>query len=396
MKHHKYDEKDIVSQCYERSVQLLIDNSRSGGVIACKRSKKAAGRGYLSIFGRDASISSLGMSLCSHPQLIKSARNSLQTLANYQAPNGQIPNYVKPEINEVDFWYTGCIDATLWWLIAIDFFHRSVKNSTLKKKLSKAVDRAIRWLQCQEHQKLHLLQQNEASDWADIMPRSGFVLYTNALWYQVKKLYHLPDATLTKYFFRHIFYPFDKLPRDNRRARILTHYVEQKIRPSEFYLSYVNFSHWGTEVDVYGNILSMLFGLCPMSRCDRRVNELLKLKICEPYPVRVVNDPIPKNSPLWRTYMERYRQNHPYQYHNGGIWPFVSGFWIMLLHRLRKKKLTQRELVRFAEVNKINNWEFNEWFHGKTGRPLGMPGQSWNAAMFLLAYHCLKNGDNVF
>ena len=31
----------------------------------------------------------------------------------------------------------------------------------------------------QEHQRFFLLQQNEASDWADIMPRSGFVLYTN-------------------------------------------------------------------------------------------------------------------------------------------------------------------------------------------------------------------------
>ena len=39
-----------------------------------------------------------------------------------------------------------------------------------------------------------LLQQNEASDWADIMPRSGFVLYTNALWHRVKRLFDLPNA----------------------------------------------------------------------------------------------------------------------------------------------------------------------------------------------------------
>ena len=50
------------------------------------------------------------------------------------------------------------------------------------------------WLLAQEHQHFRLLQQNEASDWADIMPRSGFVLYTNALWYAVKRRFDLPHA----------------------------------------------------------------------------------------------------------------------------------------------------------------------------------------------------------
>ena len=42
-----------------------------------------------------------------------------------------------------------------------------------------SIERAIHWLLAQEHQRFFLLQQNEASDWADIMPRSGYVLYTN-------------------------------------------------------------------------------------------------------------------------------------------------------------------------------------------------------------------------
>ena len=95
-------------------------------------------------------------------------------------------------------------------------------------------------------------------------------------------------------------------------------------------------------------------------------------------------------------YMERYEQNYPYQYHNGGIWPYVAGFWIILLHKQGRGKMARQELERYARVNSINNWEFNEWFHGRTGKPMGMAGQSWNAAMFLLAYHCLKNNARVF
>jgi glycogen debranching enzyme len=91
--------------------------------------------------------------------------------------------------------------------------------------------------------------------------------------------------------------------------------------------------------------------------------------------------------------MRRYKQNLPYQYHNGGIWPFVGGFWVMLLAKLGRKNLALKELERFAAMNKVNNWEFNEWFHGITGEPMGMTGQSWNAAMFVLAFHALR--DNI-
>jgi hypothetical protein len=381
----------IISKCYDHSVQLLKNNSGPYGINAASRSKKAEGRNYANIFGRDAAICVLGMAVSGDPQLRAGAKRSLLTLGKYQAPNGQIPKFVKPETDEVDFWYAGCIDATLWWLIAVDFYDRHVPEERIKYRLRKQIELAIYWLRCQEHQRLHLVQQNEASDWADIMPRSGFVLYSNALWYAVKKIYQTPNLQKTKYNFRYIFSPFDKAVPENRRAHILAHYVKKNEKPKKFYLSFVNLSFWGPEVDVYGNILSMLFGLSPESKSLRRVNELISLKANEPFPIKSVLFPIRQNSQLWRTYMERYEQNFPYQYHNGGIWPYVAGFWIMLLLRLNRKKRAQQELERFALLNSLNNWEFNEWFHGKTGEPMGMAGQSWNAAMFILAYHCMQD-----
>jgi glycogen debranching enzyme len=42
-------------------------------------------------------------------------------------------------------------------------------------------------------------------------------------------------------------------------------------------------------------------------------------------------------------------------------------------------------------------WEFNEWFHGVSGRPMGFPEQSWSAAMFLYAADAVERGTvNVF
>jgi hypothetical protein len=384
----------VISDCYERSVQLLKSNSQPSGIIACGRSEKAVGRNYASIFGRDAAICSLGMVASEDPELIRYARKSLITLARYQAPNGQIPKYVRPESEEVDFWYYGCIDATLWWLLAIDFFDRHVPGRPLRNNLATEIRLAAYWLLCQEHQGLFLLQQNEASDWADIMPRSGFVLYSNALWYLVKRQYRdiLPGSRDTKYYFNRIFFPFDSVIPEHRRARVLVHYIRNMAKAGDFYLSFVNFSFWGKETDVFGNILALLFGLAEKSRASRMVEKLFALKVNLPYPVRVVHSPIGRKSSLWRQYMQRHLQNFPHQYHNGGIWPFVGGFWTILLARLGMKGIAWKELERFAVANSINNWEFNEWFHGLTGAPMGMAGQSWNAAMFILAFHVLDRG----
>ena len=382
---------DIIRECYDRSVLLLKNNSRQSGIIACAKSEKAVGRHYASVFGRDAAICSLGMVASKDKELIQHAKKSLITLAKYQAPNGQIPKYVKPEIEEVDFWYHGCIDATLWWLIAVDFYDRHVPGQPLAKMLHTEVKLALYWLLCQEHQGLFLLQQNEASDWADIMPRSGFVLYTNALWYHVKRLYDIQRAKDTKYYFNRIFFPFDRDIPEHRRARILVHYIRNMAKKSDFYLSFVNFSFWGKEIDVFANILSLLFGLAEKSRAVRMTEALLKLKVNFPYPVRVVHNPISQKSRFWRIYMQRHQQNFPYQYHNGGIWPFVGGFWVMLLSNIKRRDLAWTELGRYAGANRLNNWEFNEWLHGKTGEPMGMAGQSWNAAMFILAYHRLQD-----
>jgi len=364
--------KNIIDECYARSITLLRKNSTGQGIIACTDSEKSAARHYAGIFGRDAAICSLGMVVSKDPELVRSAREGIFTLARFQASNGQIPKYVKPELDEVDFWYAGCIDATLWWLIAVDFYDRHQPGDNIRKELEREVDLALQWLLCQEHQRLFLVQQNEASDWADIMPRSGFVLYSNALWYYVKSLYGIKTAHKTRHFFRYIFYPFEQPANEERRASVLVHYIKNRAKPSDFFLSFVNFSFWGEEVDVFGNILSGLFGLTSVSRASRMTDRLMNIEAHLPYPVRTVHTPIRKNSPLWRSYMERHKQNFPHQYHNGGIWPFIGGFWVILLSKVKRSGYEWKELERLAEANSLNNWEFNEWLHGKTGRPMGM------------------------
>ena len=52
--------------------------------------------------------------------------------------------------------------------------------------------------------------------------------------------------------------------------------------------------------------------------------------------------------------------------------------------------LAKRELVKLADLCKlgaVHPWEFNEWHHADTGRPMGKAYQAWSAASFIRACH---------
>jgi hypothetical protein len=62
----------------------------------------------------------------------------------------------------------------------------------------------------------------------------------------------------------------------------------------------------------------------------------------------------------------------------------------MALARLGRRETAWAELTRLARVNALDDWRFTEWFHGRTLAPMGMAGQSWNAAAWLLALRLLE------
>ena len=164
----------LIETCRQGAISLLRKNLSPQGILAATPHPRAEQRGYVAIFGRDAAVCAIGMALSGDPVLEQEAATGLLTLAEHQAGNGQIPKFVDVRSREADFWYLGCIDATLWWLIALDFLERRGTARGLRRRLAPRIAKALQWLEAQEHQRFFLLQQNEASDWADIMPRSGY------------------------------------------------------------------------------------------------------------------------------------------------------------------------------------------------------------------------------
>src|ERR1700744_2909981 len=130
-----WDTKSLLYTCHERSIELLKRNLTEGGILAATPGDRAEQRGYTAIFGRDAAVCALGMAVSGDEVLEQEAVTGLHTLAAHQAPNGQIAKFVDLHEGpakrgralanaEADFWYLGCIDSTLWWLIALAILDR--------------------------------------------------------------------------------------------------------------------------------------------------------------------------------------------------------------------------------------------------------------------------------
>ncbi|MCK5416264.1 glycoside hydrolase [Candidatus Parcubacteria bacterium] len=389
--------ENIIDQCYKKSIELLKKNSTEYGILACSPSKVAEKKNYLSVFGRDASICSLGIVSLGNKELIKSTKAGLEILVKYQGINGQIPTYVKPIKKQSSFWYLTSLDSTLWWLIAVKNFDDKVKsNFKFSKKYKKEIKKAIFFLQAHENPPFCLIEHNEAADWADIMPRSAYVLNANALWFKVKELYKLDGAEKTKENFNYLFDQTikvsSKIKKENSRlARVISHVNRKK--NFNYYLSFVNYAQYpeNEDIDIFGNLLAVIFNLGSKVNQKKFLQYAIENKIDEQLSVKVSLKPITKKSVFWREYMKRHNQNLPNKYHNGGIWPFVGGFWVIALHKAGMKTEAKNALEKLAQTNEKGNWAFNEWFHGKNKRAMGKRGQSWNAGMYIYAYDIINN-----
>jgi glycogen debranching enzyme len=102
--------------------------------------------------------------------------------------------------------------------------------------------------------------------------------------------------------------------------------------------------------------------------------------------MRALHPPVQKGDPDWRDYYGLL--NVPNHYHNGGVWPFIGGFYVASLVQSGQYAEAAETLERLAQLNRSG--EFNEWHHGATGAAMGVRDQAWSAAMYIYAYRCVQ------
>jgi hypothetical protein len=361
---------------------------------------------------------------------------SLATLRRYQSELGKIPHNVGiagiadpaltahggslkssrgPGHPREDTIHAGCVDGNLWYIIGQYYDYALRGDPGALRAAWPSIEKALLWLRYQDSNECGLLEVHEAMDWADLFANRYNVLFDNVLYCAAWRCAghlaaaldmapepYLSQAEDVRRKVNALLWVGPEQPTDFEwvqqerkewlypRQRVETELVE---RP--FYLPYMGFRQYGDRFDTLGNVLAILFGIADQGQASRILDYIHSAGLNEPHPVRALYPPITPGDHDWRDYYRLRNLNLPHHYHNGGAWPFIGGFYVAALvqaGQLAEAEHQLHKLTQMVRLGRQREWEFNEWFHGLSGRPMGFAGQSWSAALYLYAVDAVENG----
>jgi len=375
-----------VEEIKQAALQVLLNNARG----PYQGLPRTAGWGYPEPYTRDWMIAALGILVTRDEELMAALRRMLEALARHQTLLGHIPSLAHEPTD------CGASDTTPLFLIALALYRSVTAEPGF---LEEAAQKALRWLQYQSPDDVVLVAQQPTSDWRDEQWVWGYGLYVNTLVYACLKLYGQAErASALRQLMNRA-----GLRRIRGQRRI---HEGMRLAQKPYYAFWVYKGYASQRFDLLGNCLAILFGLASpqMARdmLDWVESACRALRASGDLACDLPPCLIPFILPEDEDWLPRYRHfNQPGEYHNGGIWPFIAGFYVSALvtagqQDLASKKLAAlAELVRPARDNALA-FGFNEWLRARDCQPAGQDWQSWSAAMFLYAAACVEQHNTPF
>lgn len=403
---------DLVREGYRCAIETLRRNITPLGFSAASladNTTTGTDANYRSVWARDGSVTLIQSIMLDDPLMRETQRKTLTTLLDHVSPAGQIPSNVRVDSGEPDYSGVGriaSIDSGLWVIIAVYNYIQATGDVLLLEQYADVLQRAMNWLTAQDSNNDGLLEIPEAGDWTDLFGHSYNVLYDETLWFRANvcfgKLLEMQKqhARAADYFRagqrtrREILAMFWPQTKADRAGGAPTFADQQySLGDARYLIAQVSPFGFSWRCDVWGNLLAFLFNIIDVARARVAFEFMWGVGINEPFPVRNLYPAVVSGDPEWRPYFTVNLLNLPGHYHNGGIWPHIGGMWVRFIHRLGMRELACRELVKLAHLNRQglrSEWEFNEWAHAETGRPMGKRFQAWAAASYLRACHELE------
>ena len=375
-----------IEEAKKAAIEVLLHNAH-GPYHGLPRT---AGWGYPEPYTRDLLISILGIAVSGNQKLQDSMRRVLETLAKNQTKRGHIPSLVHDKEDR------GSSDSTPLFLLGVGIF-RKITGET--DYLKEAVEKAMTWMEYQSPSDRCLVAQQPTSDWRDEQWMTGYGLYVNTLVYSYLRLLGSHERA-------------DNIRHDMSRFTItagtLHHHVHEglvvKHKPYFAFWSYK--IHSSERFDLLGHSIAILSGIASSTRAEQMISwieeECAAMRQRGELAIDLPPNFFPFIKPGDTDWHERYSTyNNPGEYHNGGIWPFISGFYVAALVTAKKYSLAGEKLLvltRSIKISKSGNpgFGFNEWIKAQDGMPMGQDWQTWSAALYLYAVKCVEEKNTPF
>jgi hypothetical protein len=378
----------MLSQAVDKAVHAALEVLRHNvrgpdGLLA-----RTAGWGYPEPYTRDLMIAAPGILVSGDAELIAALRRVLETLARNQSPRGHIPGLVNDPEDR------GSSDTTPLFLIGLALYRQHTGETDF---LDAAAVRALCWLAHQSPDDRVIVAQQPTSDWRDEQWVLGYGLYVNTLVYAALRLFGRDAQASTLH------------DRINRSVIIDStkpaHILEGLALPDQPYYALWSYKvHYNARFDLLGNCLAILFGLASPEKARAMLDWIEQTCVIQRTDGVLALDlppclipAIQRHEPDWHPRYEQF--NRPGEYHNGGVWPFIAGWYVAA--RVAAGQDARQQLAALARLARPArraelDFGFNEWFSASDGTPRGEDWQTWSAAMLLYAAACVQQGSTPF
>ncbi|MBE16105.1 MAG: fructofuranosidase/invertase [Cytophagaceae bacterium] len=380
---------------YHKSIQLLKRVATERGFLASANDIA----NYRRVWARDGVICGLAGLLDGDPGLEETMRATLETLANNQHELGMIPSNVHFDADTPSLSFGGLagrVDTVAWFIIGVCQYAYKMKDRSFFDTYQPQLIKGLQLQQSWEYNAGDLMHVPRSGNWADEYPTQGFILYDQLLrlWGLRCYLHFDPDLSLQEKA-KEIT---EKIVQNYKKRQDIAQVYHPKaykaLDQKPYWVAALEPAGYQMQFDAFANSLALFLQIgtpedqTQLIQYTEDLRKTLELKLLPAFwPV------IKEDDRAWEDLINNCKydfRNHPYEFHNGGTWQMVNGFYGLGLIACDRQELAEEVLMHIHAQNQREDWSFYENFNSKTGAPNGVPYCAWSAAGAVLIRQSLQ------
>lgn len=403
-----------LTEARERSLDVLHKICIPKGLLASLSEMT----NYRRVWGRDAMIIGMTGLMNGDDEITDKFRASLELLGSHAGPDGQVPSNILVdeggEIRHVSLGgLAGRVDTIPWYVIGLYHYARLTGDEDFEREYRPLVERGLELLRTWEFNRRGLVYMPQGGDWADEYLYHGYVLLPQILrlWaLQCYADYTGNEAVQEQASQLRTLIEVNYWPTEAQRESELVYHsaaferLLDRDEGSTYFQAALSPTGYSRQFDFFGNALAVILGLGSFEQREmildhgQSIIRNVVLKIAPSFW-----PPIFQGDPEWATISAAYGhsfRNNPFEFHNGGSWPVVTGWWGAALISEGRRDDAIELLNQLHVANAIGQegreWEFSECFSSLTGEPQGAPMTGWSASAPLLLHALLFDGARFY
>jgi Alkaline and neutral invertase len=380
---------------YNKAIELLEKVASPGGFLASAQNIS----NYKRVWARDGVICGLSALASANESLIETFCHTLETLANNQHSNGTIPSNVMIGNDKTEVSYGGLagrVDAVTWFIIGVCQYAYCKKDTTFVAKYKNHIEKCLQLLEAWEFNNKHLLYVPLSGNWADEYITDGYVLYDQLLRVWALKSYnHFVKSDLIAAKIEKIITQIEINYTPNSSGEKYHERAYKEANINNFMPCSFSPAGYKTQFDTFANSLALMLNIGSDDFQNTILNYALKLE--KEMPLQLLPafwPPIIEIDVDWNLLKNNCKyefRNYPNEFHNGGSWAMVNGFYGLALLTKSKKSEAIQVLQAINKVNAVEDYSFYENFNSQTKRPNGVPFCAWSAAATVMLHQSIES-----